>query len=129
MKKCKMCNMELNYDDFYRWNKKTGGKCFSSYCKRCTRKLHKKDRDIKEYTRKRRYRQLGLTVERYDEMLTEQNNVCKLCKKPPKTMRLAVDHCHETGRIRGLLCTSCNVQIGIIEKNQRRMKEILEYTK
>lgn len=124
-----MCNTVLNEVDFYMWNKKTGGKCFSSYCKECTRKLQKKDRDVKEYTRKRRYRKLGLTIEKYDEMLAEQGNVCMLCKKPSKTMKLAVDHCHETGRVRGLLCTYCNTTIGIIEKNQWRMKEILQYVK
>lgn len=44
----------------------------------------------------------------YERMLDKQGGVCWICQNPPVTKRLAVDHCHETGRVRGLLCSSCN---------------------
>ncbi len=60
----------------------------------------------------------GLTVEQYDDMLARQNGVCLLCAEPPKgegngaSSRLHVDHDHETGYVRGLLCNNCNRAIG-----------------
>lgn len=53
-------------------------------------------------------RNYGMTIEQYDVMFEFQGGVCALCKKPPKTRRLNVDHDHKTGRVRGLLCTMCN---------------------
>jgi hypothetical protein len=58
----------------------------------------------------------GITVEQYNQMLDEQNHVCKICKQVCKSgKRLAVDHCHETGLVRGLLCAKCNTNLGRIE--------------
>lgn len=57
---------------------------------------------------------LKLSKKEYEKMLNEQNNVCAICKKPEtakkrgKTLRLAIDHCHDTDKIRGLLCLNCN---------------------
>lgn len=53
----------------------------------------------------------GITTEDYNQMLKEQDGKCAVCGKPPKTMRLAVDHCHKTGKIRGLLCSYCNRRV------------------
>ena len=44
----------------------------------------------------------------YEALLTAQGGVCAICGKPPKTRRLHVDHDHQTGRVRGLLCFTCN---------------------
>ncbi len=61
------------------------------------------------------WRQYGITLAQYDEMLTRQGGTCAICKKPPKVKRLHVDHCHSTGRVRGLLCGSCNGRLGWLE--------------
>lgn len=63
-----------------------------------------------------RYHGIELTAEEYDKMWAEQQGRCKLCDKYQKTRRLAADHDHETGRVRGLLCTRCNVTLGTIER-------------
>ena len=58
----------------------------------------------------------GITAEEYDAMLESQGNVCAICKKPqPTKRRLSVDHDHETGKVRGLLCTTCNLVLGYHE--------------
>ena len=65
----------------------------------------------------------GITLEQYNQMLGDQNGVCAICKKPEtkrlagKTQTLAVDHCHKTGNIRGLLCSKCNLGIGNLMDN------------
>lgn len=55
----------------------------------------------------------GLDYSTYERMLKEQGYVCKLCGQPNQHgKRLAVDHDHETGQIRGLLCNHCNITLG-----------------
>src|ERR1017187_3946049 len=53
-----------------------------------------------------------LSTKDYDVLLKLQNGVCFICHKPPKSRRLAVDHCHFTNQIRGLLCYMCNYTLG-----------------
>lgn len=53
----------------------------------------------------------GLTVEQYDLMLKRQGGKCICCGRPPKRLRLAVEHDHKTGRVRGLACHQCNRHI------------------
>jgi hypothetical protein len=61
-------------------------------------------------------RRFGLTVEVYDALLAAQDGVCAICKQPqPGGHRLAVDHDHTTGQLRGLLCSKCNRALGSIE--------------
>lgn len=57
----------------------------------------------------------GIDLDQYDELLTRQKGVCAVCARPPRgRLPLHVDHCHDTGRIRGLLCVGCNRAIGIL---------------
>jgi hypothetical protein len=60
-------------------------------------------------------RPYGLTVEQFGHMLASQRGMCSICEGPPKRPRLSVDHCHKTGRVRGLLCERCNNRIAAIE--------------
>jgi len=53
-------------------------------------------------------RDYGITEAQYEAILAQQNGVCAICFRPPKKLRLGVDHDHKTGRVRGLLCFRCN---------------------
>lgn len=71
----------------------------------------------------------GLTPERYNELLAQQNHLCAICHQPQKCrngskVRLAVDHEHNTGTVRGLLCTRCNFRMGWFDQFRR---EVLTY--
>lgn len=80
-------------------------------------------------------KEYGLTPEQYEDMLVAQNGVCAIChqaetlkrKKDPNIMRLHVDHCHKTGKVRGLLCTRCNPAIGYLQDDPLRAYAAARY--
>jgi hypothetical protein len=68
----------------------------------------------------------GITAEQYEGMLASQDGYCAICRQPPKGDRpLAVDHCHRSGRVRALLCVSCNRFLGGYEAFRERAEEFL----
>ena len=72
----------------------------------------------------------GITVEQYNEMFEQQNGVCAICKQSCITYRmLAVDHCHITGHVRGLLCSRCNIGLGQFCDNIDYLNSAIEYLK
>lgn len=71
-------------------------------------------------------RDFGLTVEQYDEMFAQQRGVCAVCKKTQKK-RLSVDHCHNSKKVRGLLCQPCNMAIGLLKDDWTVAHSLYEY--
>ena len=67
----------------------------------------------------------GITTEQFQEMLIEQNGLCALCHKP--MTKPYIDHHHETGKIRGLLHSNCNVLLGMEEDDPVRCEEAALY--
>ena len=73
-------------------------------------------------------RKYGLTIEQYDAMLEAQGGVCAICKQPrPENRTLHVDHDHETGEIRGLLCFRCNNALGDFEEQYELFQKAADY--
>lgn len=69
----------------------------------------------------------GISIDTYEQMLAEQNGVCASCSTPPTDKKLAVDHDHNTGVIRGLLCQSCNTALGLLKDSPDRVASLLAY--
>ena len=76
----------------------------------------------------------GLTVHQYDQMLIDQGGLCAICRRPEhaklrdgRTKRLAVDHDHHTGAIRGLLCSACNRALGYFDDDISNLSKAAEY--
>ena len=71
----------------------------------------------------------GLTLDDYEQMLEEQNGCCAICNThyTEFTKLLAVDHCHKTGKIRGLLCINCNTALGKFKDSSFILQTALEY--
>lgn len=73
-------------------------------------------------------RQFGISEDDYDRMLQDQDGRCAICFKECSTGRnLAVDHCHETGQVRGLLCTRCNMGIGYFSDDPNVILQAARY--
>jgi hypothetical protein len=69
----------------------------------------------------------GITLEEYDKMLRQQKGRCAICRRPPKTHRLSVDHIHGTKIIRGLLCVRCNRGIGLFWDDPEIFLRVVDY--
>ena len=75
----------------------------------------------------------GLSLEQYQEMHDRQEGKCAICGQPETQLRegkvkaLAVDHCHKSGRIRGLLCSDCNTGIGKLKEDLKILQSAIRY--
>lgn len=72
----------------------------------------------------------GISLSDYEALLERQNGVCAICRRTCKSGRnLAVDHCHETGKVRGLLCLECNRGIGALKDSIDLLTKAISYLK
>lgn len=77
---------------------------------------------------KLKLRPYGLSVEEFIEIVDKQENKCAICgEKPKHNRRLAIDHNHITGQVRGLLCFKCNSSIGLLGEDLSILNKIIEY--
>ena len=87
----------------------------------------------KEVNRKNALARYGLTIEDYDRLMLEQDGCCKIClRQPPKegwktVTRLHVDHDHETGKVRALLCNNCNRALGYFQDDPDLLEKAYAY--
>lgn len=83
--------------------------------------------------RKTSLKKYGISPEEYDRLLAEQGGVCAICRKPETVAekgvvrRLNVDHCHKTNRVRGLLCSRCNILLGYAKDLVGLLRAAAEY--
>lgn len=72
----------------------------------------------------------GLTLDQYNTLLENQNNSCKVCKDLFTNEKLThIDHCHKTGKVRGILCLNCNLSLGYAKENIERLQGLIDYVK
>ena len=80
-------------------------------------------------------RQYGIGLNEFNQMLKDQNSKCAICNeeetaidpKSKKPRNLAVDHCHSTGKIRGLLCSKCNTALGALKDSTELLRKAILY--
>ena len=100
--------------------------CHRAYVAKSMAGRHKYNPDN---SRRQRMRRQGVTLKEYDRMLAKQGGVCAICGEPPAKIRLAVDHCHTTGKVRGLLCLRCNMGLGYFTDDPAKLEAAIEYLK
>jgi hypothetical protein len=102
---------------------------YPNTCKLCEKlQLKSKKGKTKDTYLQREY---GITIEQYDEMLLLQNHSCAICKIHIVNLdkELAVDHDHETGEVRELLCSNCNTALGLIKDKSWVAHRMFRYLK
>ena len=130
-KRCIKCNECKPLSDFN--NMKAGKYGKHSYCRPCTKTANKAWRDAPANKVKRhgyhiasRY---GISKTEYDSKFKDQGGKCAICNEEQSEKRLAVDHCHRTGKVRSLLCDNCNKAIGLLNDDPHRILSALNYVK
>jgi coproporphyrinogen III oxidase len=128
LKTCKVCGVEKNISDFY---------ARRNDCKDCknaaARKIRKEQPEkyakykkrANEYLKERRY---GITQDQFNQMLVDQNNMCRICSNEFKSTKdTHIDHCHNSSIVRGLLCNNCNMALGQFNDNLDIMENAIKY--
>jgi hypothetical protein len=114
------------------------GRTKAGACKACVKVADIKYRSLKnpiemKLARRRSDLKLcyGITLEQYNTMFLKQKGLCLGCCRHQSYFkrRLAVDHCHKTGRIRGLLCVSCNHALGLVREDIPTLLNLVNYIK
>lgn len=107
-----------------------------SVCHPCYLNIRKtwKNGDIEQQRFNQLFLKYGITKNEYLNLIDKQENKCAICGNAEinrgrggKIKNLAVDHCHETGKVRGLLCLGCNTALGNIKENKETLKKMLQY--
>lgn len=91
---------------------------------------YRKTQTAKKCVRAAILRTYGLSLKQYDDLFEQQAGRCKVCGSLPPSGRerfLAVDHCHKTGKIRGLLCKACNIGLGLLREDVRVLRNLIAY--
>jgi Recombination endonuclease VII. len=105
------------------------GKCYE--CKLLWHRKHHQETKTPEKTKKYQLKsKYNMTLEEYDKLVEFQQNGCAICRQLVTSERkLAVDHNHKTGEIRGLLCFKCNSLIGLANDDEDLLWKAMEYLK
>jgi len=145
MKKCSQCDLLKPLNDFYNESRVKDGK--QARCKICHKKItetYRKDNPkiyrkaslknwhslSSEKRQERWIKRYGINANDYKQLLEKQNGVCKICKKSCVSRQfLSVDHCHKTGKVRGLLCVKCNTALGMLNDNVEYFTAAIMYLK
>lgn len=92
---------------------------------KCRRPFYYKQKYYADTLRKK----YGLSLEQYHSMFNQQQGKCKICKVSQNNIsrRLVVDHCHKTGKVRGLLCDLCNIGLGGFRDDTELISSAIRY--
>ena len=139
IKVCTTCKEPKSTDNFGRHKQYKDG--LKRQCKKCLARINKEYEDRNRETirtRKRnymrgpkaqaamRFRVYGLTQEGWDNLIERQRGKCAICRKP-FAERPFIDHDHETDKVRGILCRSCNTGLGLLGDTVERLSLALDY--
>ena len=134
MKTCSTCKESKDLTSFGKLTSAKDG--FNHRCKTCMRASGRAsiERNPEGYALRKREswlrRNYSITVTDYDRMVTEQNNSCAICNSQEMGTNRGywcVDHCHTTGKVRGLLCSSCNKALGQLGDTVEALEKAIAY--
>ena len=131
MKECSKCGAIKPLEEYPKNNKCRSGR--TNRCKPCTQAYKAQWRKANPASHRSAHlrSKYGISVEEFNAMLEEQNHTCLLCDHKHvencQKNALRVDHNHQTGEIRGLLCKECNSGMGLLGDNPERLRAAARY--
>lgn len=133
MKACRRCRVEKPHDSFRSIRNGQGWLGPSARCKECEAAVARDKRAASPHLhRASLYRSnlrvnWGMSVEEFEAKKEAQGGGCAICGGESPRGRLAVDHNHDTGGVRGLLCASCNTGLGSFKDNPHLLTKAIRY--
>ena len=127
---CTTCGVEKDINQFYFRGGNYSPNSRKSKCKECDKKRVAENYDPIKYQEQHLKRSYGITLNEYNQMLADQNHKCITCgttEPGGKHGKFMVDHSHITGKVRGLLCKSCNIALGEVKDNRQTLQKMIEY--
>ena len=124
---CAKCKETKVLEDFPKGLRKDGT---YSYCKTCMVSINQRNYNAEARRRRALKEHYNITPEDYDRMFFEQDGKCAIClgtESYHTSPRLHVDHCHNTGAVRGLLCSKCNTGIAKFEDQPESLRRAADY--
>jgi hypothetical protein len=129
MNTCEYCDVEYNHDRKY-----CSDECMNDMASLRNAARYYGDKEYRDRTKGRSHeagikRKFGISVEEYIKMSDAQGNRCAICgvHQVELERKMAVDHSHKTGKIRGLLCIHCNLGIGHLQDSVDVLKKAQKY--
>jgi hypothetical protein len=137
MKRCSTCQVAKKSSAFGYQKSRHGKMSLRAVCKECRAGYEKKRHQTlsEDQILKRRdnfyQRAYGITLEQYNELFAQQEGKCKVCEthQTHLSKALVVDHCHETLKVRALLCSGCNLALGNVKENPEILIKLSHYIK
>jgi len=149
-KQCIKCGEVKDYADFYSYKRKSGTTGYRNKCRTCmwkedkardsfTRINNEKKARLLEwkkanyekvgiYRRRSEFKLLGVDVDEAEKLYQSHSGHCDICGNTCTSgKRLALDHCHTTGKIRGMLCGNCNTGLGKFKDSPEMLFKAIEY--
>lgn len=121
MKQCKLCNTVKPLTDFQENTRYKDG--YYKHCKKCHYEVYGRDSHFR--------RTYGITEKEYTAFAEKQKYKCSVCDTAVTNLtgwgRLVVDHCHDSGEIRGFLCQPCNMALGSARDNPTVLRKLADY--
>jgi hypothetical protein len=124
-KVCTKCKAEKPNTDQFFYNRKDNrynNYYLSSWCKSCSNKKDRENHLIRKY---------GLDGIALEQMLIKQQHRCHICERKfslkESHARMHIDHCHTTGKVRGVLCAGCNIGLGHFKDNPVVLRRAAQY--
>ena len=130
MRKCRTCGVEKDLEEFYKSGRKGRPEERHTECKECTKARHKDNYCPTAARRRDLKRNYNITLEEYDAMYERQGGKCAICPATEPGGRwnhFAVDHDHETGAVRELLCNNCNTALGLMQDSSYLLRLAANY--
>ena len=126
IKKCRFCLLEKEKKLFTRNKSYKDG--YATVCLECSKKYQSEKRKDINYVISERAKKFNTNFNVIDN-LYKTYKVCQICGNIDYRRMLNIDHCHKTGKVRGLLCDSCNKALGLFKDNVESLNKAIEYLK
>ena len=125
MKRCNRCRIEKPLTEFGKDKRGKDGLLYQ--CKPCHNARNRKYYHQTDQINRQLKKTYGIDLAQKTQMYLDQNKTCQICEKEFHLNKAFVDHCHTSGKVRGLLCSKCNTVLGFVNDSAETLQNAIKY--